>query len=850
MKKQRLLIALLSIAFCFSFMFGISKVNTAKAAPAPVTVAEMIENADDLRPAFNHDGGERLAVNDGVISCWADGHFFYCQEVDAVAFDITFSAGTDICFALRTNGGGQMWTSHGYYAFIYQNGTAGYAELYKVTDCGAWQTAETQLAKGDIANVFDGNAHSVVYSFDEATGALSLTVDGVSIVGTDAGEPIAIANSNFKIARVNSGALYTVSATGAETPDPEPDPDPTPDPEPEPETAGIAITNEVMLENTDKLLPAFNYGGAERCVVKNGQISSWTDGNFFYNDLVDSASFTFTAGEAQNMLFVGLHLNSVCVPWASTGYFAFIQDGNASVYKIDASDLGAWTGAILGEAVALPVNVFDGEAHEISFAIEDKTLTFVVDETTIERTFEDDKIAVDGTEFGMSSNGTGAFLLGEAELVIEVKDYEGEFTNIETLIAQGAIRADYNYNGDFHCVKSNGFVEANEYKMSINATLTAIDFDIVVTAGNSMYFAMRTTRGGAIWEIGGYAVWLDGTTLKLFDLSTNWHDAPDVIVNGFTNIFDGEAHNIKMYVFDDEHGFAQIGFSVDGGEWVRYVDTTDVITLDGHTEMYLMNVNDESIRFKVTAPEGTNHNYGEPSVTPPTCTEDGYTSTVCADCGKTIVTAGETATGHHHEEEVTPPTCTEDGYITYTCACGDSYVEAGETATGHTHVPTVVEPTCEDKGYTKHECACGDNYMDNFVDELGHDMTDATCEDPATCRREGCEYTEDALGHDMADATCTDPATCKREGCNHTEGEALGHDYGDWVVVKEATESEQGEQTKTCSRCGDTISEPIPVLEQEESPNASAGCTGAVGGSLVGILGLCLSAIIIKRKHN
>ena len=396
--------------------------------------------------------------------------------------------------------------------------------------------------------------------------------------------------------------------------------------------------------------------------------------------------------------------------------------------------------------------------------------------------------------------------------------------------------------------------------MSINATLTAIDFDIVVTAGNSMYFAMRTTRGGAIWEIGGYAVWLDGTTLKLFDLSTNWHDAPDVIVNGFTNIFDGEAHNIKMYVFDDEHGFAQIGFSVDGGEWVRYVDTTDVITLDGHTEMYLMNVNDASLRFKVTAPEGTNHNYGEPTVTPPTCTEDGYTSIVCADCGKTIVTAGETATGHHHEEEVTPPTCTEDGYITYTCACGDSYVEAGETATGHhheeevtpptctedgyitytcacgdsyveageaatghTHVPTVVEPTCEDKGYTKHECACGDNYMDNFVDELGHDMTDATCEAPATC---------------------------KREGCNHTEGEALGHDYGDWVVVKEATESEQGEQTKTCSRCGDTISEPIPVSEQEESPKASAGCTGAVGGSLVGILGLCLSAIIIKRKHN
>ena len=824
MKKQRLLISLLSIAFCFSFIFGMSKVNTAKAAPAPVAVAEMLENADDLRPAFNYGGGERLAITDGVISCWQDGHFFYCQEVDAVAFDITFSAGNDVCFALRTDGGGQMWTSRGYYAFVYQSGAGTQVELYKVTDCSAWQTVETQLKVALVpVNIFDGNAHSVVYSFDEETGDLAFTLDGTTVAGVDAGEPIAKENSNFKIARVNSGALYTVSATGAEAPDPEPDPDPTPDPEPEPdpepapEDTGIAITNDVMLANPDKLLPAFNYGGAERCVVKNGQISSWEDGNFFYKDEVDSAAFTFTAGASQSMLFVGLHLNGACVPWASTGYFAFIQGGNASVYKIDASDLGAWNGGILGEAVALPVNVFDGKAHEISFAVSGKTLTFVVDGTTIEGTFEDAPISVTNTELGMSSNGTGPFLLGEAELVIVERDYEGEFTNLETLIAQGAIRADYNYDGDFHCVKSNGFVEANEYKMSINATITAIDFDIVVTTGRSVYVAMRATKGGAIWEIGGYAVWLDGTTLKFWDLSTGWHDAPDITVNNFTDIFDGEAHNIKMYAFDDTDGYVQIGFSVDGGEWVRYVDTTDVVTLDGHTEVYLMSVNDNSVRFKVGAPEGTNHRYGEPGVTPPTCTEDGYTKTECMDCGKTIVEPGQGATGHDYEAVVTEPTCLVDGYTTYTCACGDSYVEAGEAATGHSHEETVVPPTCEDKGYTQYVCACGDSYMDNFVDELGHDM---------------------------ADATCTAPETCKREGCDYTEGEALGHDHGDWVVEKEATTSEEGVQSKTCSRCGDKISEPIPVKK------ASKGCSGSVGGSLVGILGLCLSAVVIKRKHN
>ena len=42
---------------------------------------------------------------------------------------------------------------------------------------------------------------------------------------------------------------------------------------------------------------------------------------------------------------------------------------------------------------------------------------------------------------------------------------------------------------------------------------------------------------------------------------------------------------------------------------------------------------------------------------------------------------------HNYTPKVTNPTCTEDGYTTYTCEeCGDSYDEAGETATGHNYV--------------------------------------------------------------------------------------------------------------------------------------------------------------------
>jgi hypothetical protein len=109
--------------------------------------------------------------------------------------------------------------------------------------------------------------------------------------------------------------------------------------------------------------------------------------------------------------------------------------------------------------------------------------------------------------------------------------------------------------------------------------------------------------------------------------------------------------------------------------------------------------------------------------------------------------------------------------------------------------------------------------MDNFVDELGHDMTEATC---------------------------TDAAACKRDGCDYTEGEALGHEYGDWVVVKEATTMEKGEKTQTCSVCGDVISEELPLLEIP----VVKGCKGSVSGSIFGLIGLCLGAIVIRRKRD
>lgn len=809
MKKQKLIITILSFALCLLCAWTGATMKTVVADNAnTVTVADMIANKNRLLPAFNHGGAERLAVSDGVISCWEDGAFYYGEEVDSVAFDITFSAGTDICFALRSNGGGQMWTSGGYYVFI--SGTA--AEIYRVTDPAHWQTTETQLGKMTIANIFDGAAHSIEYSVAESQNVLSVTfaVDGTKNTFSDKGTPIPKANTEFKIARVNTLALYKVSATKAQE-----------------QKKGIALTEADMLANKSKLLPAFNYGGSERLNVTDNRIASWADGNFYYRDQVDSASFRFIADKTsgQTMLFVGLHLAQSNVPWSSTGYYAFVQNTSASIYKTDGTQT-KWEDSIIGERVTIG-NIFDGKPHEISFGVDGSTLTFVVDGVKIERTFSGDALSVENTEFGMSANGRYVYYVGSP--LAEEAAFTGEYTNLESLIEAGALRADYNYDGDFLLKKEDGFVFSNEIKMSINATIVAIDFDIVVISGNDMSITIRATAGGALWSGSkGYSVYLAGATAKLYDASEGWVDSP-VKTATVANIFDGERHNIKFYAFDDENGYVQVGFTVDNGEMVRFVDTTEVTTLEGHTEFKFNNINAADLSFKLAAPTGTEHAYGEETVVNPTCLKGGYTSSVCAVCGKLNKTNEKEALGHDYRPTVTEPTCLEGGYTTYQCSrCTDNYTANETDATGHHYQDNKVEPTCTEKGYTKHVCSCGDEYSDTYVNALGHDHQPTVTE--PTCLEGG--YTTYQCSR------CTDSYTAN-------ETEALGHAFVE-VSREEATTEKTGKIVYECSHCHEKKEDVIPVKTPENK-----GC-----GSTVGISGLWIAptligcALFLKKKKE
>lgn len=107
----------------------------------------------------------------------------------------------------------------------------------------------------------------------------------------------------------------------------------------------------------------------------------------------------------------------------------------------------------------------------------------------------------------------------------------------------------------------------------------------------------------------------------------------------------------------------------------------------------------------------------------------------------------------------------------------------------------------------------------------------ATCTQPGirtyVCANCNSQETEEipALGHEYGEwsvdkeASCTETGessrTCSRCGFETqvVTVEALGHDYGKGEVTRAASCTEDGERTYTCSRCGDRQTETVPALE-------------------------------------
>ena len=121
------------------------------------------------------------------------------------------------------------------------------------------------------------------------------------------------------------------------------------------------------------------------------------------------------------------------------------------------------------------------------------------------------------------------------------------------------------------------------------------------------------------------------------------------------------------------------------------------------------------------------HSY-TPIVTSPNCTEVGFTTHTCSNCGDSYVDTNVQPVGHSYKAVITEPTCLQQGYTTHTCAnCGDSYVDTYVDALGHSYEAAVTTPTCTEQGYTTHTCHCGDSYVDAYIEITGHNYSNGVC---------------------------------------------------------------------------------------------------------------------------
>ena len=236
---------------------------------------------------------------------------------------------------------------------------------------------------------------------------------------------------------------------------------------------------------------------------------------------------------------------------------------------------------------------------------------------------------------------------------------------------------------------------------------------------------------------------------------------------------------------------------------------------------------------------------------------------------------------HSHVYEpkiIIPATCMEAGVVKNICKlCGDNYTEEIK-ATGHKEVKdAAVAATCEKAGKTEgsHCSVCNKVIKaQKEVPALGHSWDAGKITKEATCTETGvktytctrCQKTKTeeikATGHkEVKDAAVA--ATCEKAGksegshcsvCNEVikeqkEVPALGHDWDAGKITKEATCTETGVKTYTCTRCQKTKTEEIKATGHKEVKDAAVAATCEKAGKSEGSHCSVCNEVIKEQKE-
>ena len=281
-----------------------------------------------------------------------------------------------------------------------------------------------------------------------------------------------------------------------------------------------------------------------------------------------------------------------------------------------------------------------------------------------------------------------------------------------------------------------------------------------------------------------------------------------------------------------------------GHDAVGLLPISPTCTTAGKTSGTICSVCGEILKAQEDDPP-LGHNWDGGNYTAPTCTTDGSSIFTCTRCGETR-TEIFPATGHVWSSGmvITPCTCTTDGEQVFTCNnnCGETRTES-LPATGHNLIPIPASAaTCTKAGKTEGKLCtlCGTEVeKQQDIPALGHSWDGGTVTTAATCTTAGVKtYTCSRCGDDRTEAipatghtavtlpavaaTCTTGGKTEGSQCSACgavltipqDTAALGHNWDEGKVTKEAGYLEAGEITYTCKRdASHTKTEATPLKE-------------------------------------
>lgn len=265
-------------------------------------------------------------------------------------------------------------------------------------------------------------------------------------------------------------------------------------------------------------------------------------------------------------------------------------------------------------------------------------------------------------------------------------------------------------------------------------------------------------------------------------------------------------------------------------------------------------------------PKGHNYDYSNGSVTQEQdCTHPEITTYRCTRCKYPKEIETKPSLGGHKWQagEITKaPTCTTVGEQQYTCTvCNQTKTEPVK-ATGHDwDIKITKEATCTSNGTYRRTCkTCG--YFENHtLEATGHkpeirNKKDASCSTIGYTGDTYCSVCNKKLssGQTIAKTSHTwvkqdnIPATCEKgeqevekcSVCGETKetqiSDPLGHDFGEWKVIKEPTCTKYGLNKRYCKRCNDIeVDTPEPtghqhtkIIDQKPATCEEKGYSGDV----------------------